>query len=226
MSPIAARYQAVLDRIAAAADAAGRDPSSVTLLCVSKKHDPAAIRAAHDAGARWFGENYVQEWAKKANDPSVSALPGLRWSFVGHLQSNKAKQLVGRAEIESVDGAPLLALLSRLAASRGARQDVFLQVNLGLEASKSGLTPDGVADLVKASAELPGVRIRGLMHIPPPMGDPRLWHRALRALRDRVEDDAAVELPELSMGMSDDLEAAIAEGATRVRIGTAIFGPR
>jgi pyridoxal phosphate enzyme (YggS family) len=224
---IAERLGAVRARIDRACAAAGRDPTDVALLAVSKFHPVEAILAAYDAGQRRFGENYVQEWLAKAEDPRLLRCPDLRWRFIGHLQRNKVRFVLGRVEaVETVDSVRLARALGERAAERGAAQAVLLQVRIGDEASKAGVSPEAGALL---AALPPGLDVRGLMSIPPPRDDPeasRADHRALRRLRDRLQDASGVPLPELSMGMSDDLEVAIEEGSTEVRVGTAIFGPR
>jgi pyridoxal phosphate enzyme (YggS family) len=215
---LGAAVSAVADRLAALRPSI---PAGVTLVAVSKGHPPERIREAFAAGQRHFGENYAQEWKAKAD--ALSDLPGLVWHYVGGLQSNKAKVLVGRAAwIHTVDRLGLAQTISRLAAQRGATARVLLEVNVGGESQKAGCAPAEVPGLVEGVASLPGLELRGLMCIPPADTDPRPGFAALRALRDRLPR----RLPDLSMGMSGDYPAAIAEGATLVRIGTAIFGPR
>lgn len=225
---IAARLLDIRARIDRACAAADRDPASVSLLAVSKAHPAEAVLEAYEAGQRSFGENYVQRWLEKAEDPRLLGLPDLRWRFIGHLQRNKVRFLLGRvAVIETVAGLKLARTIAERAAARGASQAVLLQVNVGGESSKSGVSPAEAGALLK---ELPtGLDVRGLMAIPPPRPDAeasRADHRALRLLRDRLQDDHGIALPELSMGMSSDFEVAIQEGSTEVRVGTAIFGPR
>ena len=194
-------------------------PPGVTLLAVSKAQPAEAVREAYAAGQRHFGENYVQEWREKAE--ALSDLPGLAWHFVGSLQTNKVKYLVGRvALVHTVDRLELAREISRRSSQRGVATAVLLEVNVAGEASKSGCPPAEVPALAEAVRALPGLELRGLMCIPPAEGDPRPHFRALRALRDRLG------LAELSMGMSGDYLAAIEEGATIVRLGTAIFGER
>ncbi len=210
---VAARLDEVRARIARACDAARRDPASVTLVAVSKTHPPEAIREAIDAGQTIFGENYAQELVQKA-----AKVEGARWHFIGHLQRNKARAVLETgAVIETVDSVRLIEELGR----RAEREvEVLLQVDVAREASKSGCAVEDLPALVEAARAAPRLRLRGLMTVPPFEGDPRPWFRALRSLAE------AHGLPDLSMGMSADLEAAIAEGATIVRVGTAIFGPR
>jgi PLP dependent protein len=198
-----------------------RVPPRVTLVAVSKTQPPEAIREAYAAGQRDFGENYAQEWRDKA--AALSDLRDLTWHFIGALQTNKVKYLAGQvAWVHTVDRLALAEEISRRSAARGATTRVLVEVNVAGEASKSGCAPADVAPLAAAVSRLPGLALRGLMCIPPAEGDPRPRFAALRALRDGL----GLDLPELSMGMSGDYEAAIAEGSTMVRVGTAIFGAR
>jgi len=215
---IAGGLATVRARIARACEAAGRDPASVQLVAVSKTKRAEDVRAAYDAGQRLFGENYVQELHEKAG--ALAGLDGLRWHFIGHLQRNKAKEVVEVAScIETVDSARLAdAIAKRVPA--GARLDLMLQVNVAREPQKSGCMPEELAALIAHVRGLDTLALRGLMTVPPADVDPRPHFRALRALA------AEHGLTELSMGMSADLEDAIAEGATIVRVGTAIFGSR
>lgn len=206
------------ERIARACARAGRDPAKVTLVAVSKTHAPDAVRAAFAAGQRVFGESYAQELAGKAG---ALADLDLEWRMIGHLQRNKVKLVVAAgAAIDSVDSPRLASAIARRASDRGVRVPVCLQVNVAGEARKSGVAPSGVGALVQHVRALPGLELRGLMTVPPADEDPRPYFRALRELAEEHD------LPELSMGMSGDLETAIEEGATMVRVGTAIFGPR
>ena len=206
---IAARLAALRARI----------PPGVTLVAVSKTHPPEAIREAYAAGQRHFGENYAQEWREKAD--ALADLPDLRWHFVGGLQTNKVKYLAGRVHlVHAVDREELARELSRRFGQKGAVARVLLEVNTGGEATKGGCAPAAAPRLAAAVRALPSVELQGLMCMPPPEDDPRPHFRLLRDLRDRLG------LRELSMGMSADWEIAIAEGATIVRIGTAIFGER
>jgi PLP dependent protein len=194
-------------------------PAGVGLVAVSKSHPSEAIREAFAAGQRDFGENYVQEWREKADD--LSDLPGLVWHFVGSLQTNKVKYLAARVGlIHTVDREELGREIARRWEKAGARARVLVEVNLGGEASKGGCAAGQVEALVEALRGLPALDVAGLTAIPPPEDDPRPHFVALRALRDRLG------LRELSMGMSGDYPVAIEEGATLVRIGTAIFGER
>jgi hypothetical protein len=227
MTTIAANLQAVRARIAAACIAAGRPLESVRLLAVSKTWPAASVGEAIAAGQRAFGENYVQEAIdKKAELASLSPDPGLEWHFIGPLQSNKTRLVAENfAWVHSVDR---LKIAERLSAQRPpelAALQICLQVNVSGEASKSGCDPDQVATLARTLATLPGLRLRGLMAIPEPSDDP-LKQRQQFAILRRLRDSLPLELDTLSMGMSHDLEAAIMEGSTLLRIGTAIFGQR
>ena len=232
MSAIADNLQAVLNRIARAADAAGRSPESVRLLAVSKTKPLADVLAAAQAGQHAFGENYVQEGVEKRLGASAaSALPDgkLEWHFIGPLQSNKTRLVAEHFDwVHSVDR---LKIAERLSAQRPANLpplQVCLQVNVSGEASKSGCQPADVPALCAAIAALPHLQLRGLMTIPEPVDDMAAQRRPFRQLRELAlqVQAAGIALDTLSMGMSHDLEAAIAEGATLVRIGTAIFGER
>lgn len=226
MTTIFANLQAVNARIAKACVAAGREPAAVALLAVAKTFPAAALREAHAAGQRAFGENYLQEaLAKQAELADLD----LEWHFIGPLQSNKTRPIA--EHFDWVHSVERLKIAERLADQRPAALpplNVCVQVNVSGEASKSGCAPDEAPALCRAVAALPRLRLRGLMAIPEPAQDSALARRrfaALRELRDRL-NDAGLTLDTLSMGMSDDLEAAIMEGATIVRVGTAIFGER
>lgn len=219
----------VRDRIAAAAQRAGRRTDEITLIAVSKTHPPEAIRAAFEAGLRDFGENRVQEWEGKRS--AVQALDAT-WHLVGHLQSNKAARA---AKIfHSVDSLDDLALAQRLDRTRGELESgkslrVLIEVRLTPEATKSGVTPADLPSLAEQVVQLPHIDLAGLMCIPPFLEDAekvRPHFRRLRELRDSLSRQLGRPLPTLSMGMSHDFEVAIEEGATEVRIGTAIFGAR
>lgn len=230
MTSIAANLQAVRARIAAACLAAGRPVGAVQLLAVSKTWPAAAVREAVAAGQRAFGENYVQEGAEKAVELAAEpANAGLEWHFIGPLQSNKTRQVAETfAWMHSVDRLKVAERLSAQRPSGLPPLQACIQVNVSGEDSKSGCAPDQAAALAHAVAQLPGLRLRGLMAIPEPTGDERLLRARfarLRELRDRL-NAGGLDLDTLSMGMSHDLEAAIMEGATIVRIGTAIFGER
>ncbi|MFO0581820.1 MAG: YggS family pyridoxal phosphate-dependent enzyme [Anaeromyxobacter sp.] len=196
-----------------------RIPAGATLVAVSKTQPAEAIREAYAAGVRDFGENYAQEWRAKAD--ALADLADLRWHFIGSLQTNKARLLAGRvACVHAVDRLELARELSKRWAALGKTLKIFLEVNTGGEASKGGCAPAEAEALAAAVKALPALELAGLMCIPPPEDDPRPHFRALRALRDRLG------LRELSMGMSADWEAALEEGSTFVRVGSAIFGAR
>jgi PLP dependent protein len=219
---IAARFVAVRGRIEAAARRAGRSRDSVRLILAGKTQPAPALRAAYKAGARDFGENYVQEALAKQAD--LRDLADIHWHLIGHLQTNKAKIAAGAfGLIHSLDS---VRLADALAKAR-PHVAVLIEVNLGAEASKSGVLPDTVESLIDSIRGK--VDLMGLMAIPPPGPDAessRPYFARLRGLRDRLAGRAGVALSELSMGMSDDFEIAIEEGATIVRIGRAIFGER
>lgn len=227
---IAERVAALRQRVQHACERAGRDPKTVNILAVSKGHRPSAIREAWEAGLRRFGENYVQPWLLKADDPLLQTADGLQWHFVGHLQRNKIRFLLGRTEcIETIDSTRLAEALSRRAQERGAAQRVLIQVNLAGEQSKGGITGPDLLDSLDRFTILPGLRVEGLMAIPPrrdSLEAARQDHRSLFQLRRELQQRWGSSLPELSMGMSADFEVAIEEGSTQVRVGTALFGPR
>lgn len=228
MSDIAHNLADVHARIGRAAHAAGRDPQSVALLAVSKTFPAADVRAAHAAGQRAFGENYVQESIAK-----IEALADLRaaleWHFIGPLQSNKTRPVAEHFDwVHSVDRLKIAQRLSEQRPDALPPLNVLLQVNVSGEASKSGVTPAEAAAVAHEIAALPKLRLRGLMSIPEPaetIEAQRAPHRVLRELFDALRA-GGLALDTLSMGMSADLEAAVLEGATIVRIGTAIFGAR
>ena len=223
MSTIEKNIAKVAARIREAAQAAGRDPATVGLLAVSKTQPAAAIREAFAAGLREFGENYLQEALDKQAE--LADLP-LTWHFIGPIQSNKTKPIAEHFDwVHSVDRLKIAQRLSDQRPPQLPPLNVCLQVNVSGEASKSGCTPAELPQLAQAVAALPGLRLRGLMCIPAPSDDPVEQHAAFARLRTLCEQLPA-QLDTLSMGMSQDLEAAIAEGATWVRIGTALFGAR
>jgi pyridoxal phosphate enzyme (YggS family) len=205
-----------------AAAQSGRRRGDITLVAVSKKFSADHVRAAHAAGLREFGENYIQEFAEKR--PQLGDLAGAKYHFIGHLQSNKARlgcQLFD--VIQTADSAKLLGRLDAAAGELGSHLEVLLEVKLSGEESKSGVGPEEVPALLEAASRCPHLTVSGLMTMPPWNIDPehsRPYFRQLAALA------GAVGLPKLSMGMSGDLEVAIQEGATIVRVGTALFGPR
>lgn len=221
-----ARLHAVLQRIAGAAAAAGRDPAAVRLLAVSKTFDAAAVRALAAAGQRAFGENYLQEALEKQARLAELAL---EWHFIGPVQSNKTRAIAEHfAWVHSVDR---LKVAERLSAQRPDSLPplmVCIEVNVSGEASKGGVAPTELPEFAAAVSELPRLRLRGLMAIPAPTADAGLQRAAFRQVREAYEGLRAAghALDTLSMGMSADLEAAILEGATIVRVGTALFGER
>jgi len=228
MSYIAEKLQAVTAQIVAAARNAGRDPSEIELLAVSKTVAPDRLLAAYDAGQRAFGENYLQEALDKMSALKDRA-PGIEWHFIGPVQSNKTRAIAENFHwVHSVDR---LKIAQRLSEQRPAALPplaVCIQVNVSGEASKSGCSPHDLPALAHAVAALPGLRLRGLMAIPEPASSDAAQRRPLRQLRELAEQLRAegLALDTLSMGMSADLAAAVAEGSTMVRIGTAIFGKR
>ncbi len=227
-SQVAENLMAVRERIARAALRAGRDLRSVKLVAVSKVQPLDALRAALAAGQRALGENYAQELRDKAEALSAHDPPP-GWHFLGALQTNKVKYVVGRAHLVHTCDRPSLAQeLSKRAVAQGIVQRVLVEVNVGREAQKAGALPEAAGPFVRALAQLPGLSCEGLMCIPPAEGDPRPHFRALRTLRDHLlrEGLHPGPLAELSMGMSADYEVAVEEGATLVRVGTAIFGAR
>jgi PLP dependent protein len=224
---IADNLAAIQERIAAAARQAGREPGEVTLVAVSKTHGADKVGQAWAAGQTVFGENYVQESREKI--PALG--PGPTWHFIGHLQSNKARLAAELYDVmQSVDRLKLAKALERRALELDKRLGVLLQVNVGGEAQKAGCSKKDAPALAQAVAELPGLELMGLMTMPPFFDDPQRARPLFAQLRE-LAAKLAVDLPEgsmrhLSMGMSGDFEAAIAEGATLVRVGTAIFGDR
>ena len=228
MSPqnLPARIQAVQERVARAAEAAGRSAQSVTLLAIGKAQPLPLLNAAAACGLEHFGESYLQEALAK-----ITALRerGLTWHFVGRVQANKTRPIA--EEFAWVHALDRVRIAERLAAQRPPHApplNVCLQVNLAGEGAKGGVAPEELAPLAAAVAKLPRLALRGLMCIPPEETEParqRAWFAKLRQLRDQLNVQGA-RLDTLSMGMSDDFEAAIAEGATIVRLGTALFGPR
>jgi len=219
----AQRLENVERRIAVACENAGRPRDSVRLLAVSKTKPPEAVREAADCGLRLFGENRVQEAQSKI--PMCPA--GLEWHLIGHLQTNKAK--VAARFFQMVHSVDSLKLLQALEGHAGTTLPVLLQVNVSGEAAKFGMKPDEVAAVIEAANQMQKCEVHGLMTIPPFSPDPektRIHFSNLRQLRDRLQDETGTPLPELSMGMSHDLEVAIEEGSTWVRIGTDLFGSR
>jgi pyridoxal phosphate enzyme (YggS family) len=223
---IVGNLAAVRQQIAAAAEAAERDPRTVRLVAVTKTVGPDAVRQAWAAGHGDFGENQVQELVRKAG-----ALPAAcAWHLIGHLQGNKARAAIATAAcLHAVDSVELLDRLERLAATAPRRPTILLQVNISGEPSKSGVSPAQASDLLRAALRCEHLSCRGLMTMAPfaaSAPEQQQIFGGLRRLRDRLQDDSGVALPELSMGMSRDFRIAIQEGATLVRIGAAIFGRR
>lgn len=225
---IADNLRTVTDRIASAAKRAGRDPSSVRLIVVTKTVDVESIRHAVAAGALVLGENRVQEAREKIEKLGNRA----RWHLIGHLQTNKAKYAVKLFDlIHSVDNLELARELDKQAAKTGKVQDVLIEVSIAGEAAKAGVAIQDVTTLVREAAKLKNISIKGLMTMPPYSENPedsRPFFRKLRELAETImkEDIPGVSMKELSMGMSGDFEVAVEEGATMVRVGTAIFGER
>ena len=228
MTIIAENLARVRERIEAAANRAGRDPQTVRLVAVTKTVEPERIREALDAGAKTFGENYIQEAQKKILVLGTQA----SWHFIGHLQKNKAKYAVRLFEsIHSIDGFALAEELNRVALKEGKVQNILLQVDLGGEETKFGVPEETVIKICENISGLEAVRVKGLMTLPPFSDEPedsRSYFKKLRLLQDRLAElkIPRISMEELSMGMSGDFEVAIEEGATLVRVGTAIFGPR
>ncbi len=219
------RLEAINRRIAAACQRAGRDFFDVTLVAVSKTVEPERIRLAIEAGVRVLGENRVQEAASKMPELAATvAEHNVQWHLIGHLQSNKARRAVELfSAVQSVDSFKLAERLDSVAGELGKRLPVFIEVNLGGEESKAGTNPEDVLPLCEQVSKLANLELKGLMTVPPFFDAPedvRPFFRRLRTLRDQAQ------LKELSMGMSHDFEIAIEEGATMVRIGTALFGER
>jgi len=227
IADIVDRLAGVRQRVEMAAVGCGRDPESITLIAVGKKFSAQIVRMAVEAGAVDLGENRVQEAVAKK--PQV---PGAKWHLIGPLQRNKARAALEVFDIvHTLDRAELADRLHYLLGEHwpGRRLDVLVEINIGSEPQKAGALPGEATDLVRHALGCDRLAVRGLMAIPPWEEDPeasRPYFRELRELRDTLQQDVGVPLPELSMGMSHDFEVAIAEGATMVRVGTAIFGPR
>jgi PLP dependent protein len=224
---VAERLAEVRDRIGRAARGAGRDPSAVKLVAVSKTRTAAEVRDAYEAGQRAFGENYAQELAGKAE--ALAGLPGIEWHFIGHLQTNKARVAAAHAAwVHTVDSAALARELGKRVAkaARSGPMPVLIEVNVGGEAQKAGASPSEIDEVMRELEGQASLALRGLMTVPPAddLARARGVFETLVSLRN-LHGGPAV-LPELSMGMTADLEIAVACGATIVRVGTAIFGPR
>ncbi|MFA4043757.1 MAG: hypothetical protein HZRFUVUK_000535 [Candidatus Fervidibacterota bacterium] len=225
---VAERFASVLERINSAATRVGRDPSSIIVIGATKSVDVERIKVAISAGLKHIGENYVQEAMRKYE--AIGDV--VKWHFIGHLQTNKAKYVVRFFEtVQSLDRISLAEELSKRALMFGRRIDVLVQVNIGAEETKFGIPPEDTVEFVKAVSKLEGIRVRGLMCIPPYKEDPEDVRPYFRRMLWLAEAVARAKIPNvsmdyLSMGMSHDFEVAIEEGANMVRIGTAIFGPR
>ncbi len=226
--PLPLRLAQISRGIDRACHRSGREPASVRLMAVSKTFPEERVREAWRAGQRDFGENYLQEWQDKAR--RLEDCPDLRWHFIGHLQSRKARALVGKvALVHSVDRLELAQELGKRSAAAGVVTAILLQVNVGGEATKGGFSPEDTLAGLEEVVEIPGLELRGLMTLPPPGNHPedsRPWFRLLHRLREQGQEALGRALPELSMGMSGDFEVAVEEGATWVRVGSALFGRR
>lgn len=226
MAGFSERLQVVRSRISAAAGQFGRNSGDIALVAVSKTFPASSIRAAYAAGQRDFGENYVQEAIEKIE--ALSDLP-LTWHFIGPIQSNKTRDIAAHFDwVHSVDRLKVAERLSQQRAPKLTPMNVCLQVNVSEEVSKSGLAPAEVLSLAQAVVALPRLKLRGLMAIPEPTDDVGLQRDRFRTIRELAEQlrQAGMSIDTLSMGMSDDLESAIAEGATMIRVGRALFGER
>ncbi len=226
---IAENIATIRGRMREAAEAAGRDPQSILLCAATKMNDADAVRSAIAAGVDLCGENKVQELTEKLSQDAYAGAPV---HFIGHLQTNKVRQVVGRVDmIQSVDSLRLLAAIQKEAARQGIRQDILLEVNIGAETSKSGFTPEEVIAVADKMEDFPNIRLRGLMAIPPichvPGDNDKFFQEMYNLSVDitaKKSDNVCIDT--LSMGMSDDYAAAIACGSTMIRVGTAIFGQR
>ena len=226
MASIAENLQGVREQIARVAKKSGRSANDIELVAVTKTHDAARVREAVEAGQQLFGESKVQEARAK-----VPELPSnLRWHFIGHLQKNKIRHALPLFELfHGVDSLDLAENINRIATEDGANPRLLLEVNVAGEGSKFGFKPDRLKQEMGALLELPRLSIEGLMTIPPlapEAEESRPFFVQLRELRDKLQRDFGVQLPHLSMGMTNDFEVAIEEGATLIRVGTAIFGER
>lgn len=225
-----ANLTTLAERISAAASAAGRGPGAITLVAVSKTFPASAVAALAGFGQRHFGENYLQEAVPKIEAVRARVDPPLTWHFIGPIQSNKTRQIAAHFDwVQSVDRLKIAQRLSEQRPAGLPPLNVLLQVNISGEDSKSGVRPSELPALARAVALLPRLKLRGLMAIPEPADEPTQQRRPLAALRALFDEQRGAQFADwdtLSMGMSADLEAAIAEGATMVRVGTAIFGER
>jgi pyridoxal phosphate enzyme (YggS family) len=217
------RLAAIQERIAAACATAGRDRAEVQLLAVSKTFPAEAVRELYDAGQRAFGESRQQE-----ADPKIEVLPAdIQWHFIGGLQRNKVRKVLSAFQcIHSVDSLRLAESVARVAGELGKKVPVYLEVNLGGEASKGGFSVEELHTSAETLTKLTLLDLRGIMAIPPAEGDPRAWFARAREIRDAFSRVTGLALPGLSMGMSSDFEAAVLEGSTVVRVGSALFGTR
>ena len=221
-------YTKIRERIDEACKLSGRDPKSVTLIAVSKTKPVSMIRELMEIGVEDFGENHAQELVAKTEEITEP----LRWHFIGNLQTNKVKYVVGRASlIHSVNSLRLAEAISKESVKKGLVSDILIEVNIADEATKEGIAGDEAVSLVESASRLPGLHIIGLMAIAPPVDDPEENRPYFRSLRELAEKVGAlglegVEMKELSMGMTNDFTCAVEEGATFVRVGTAIFGER
>lgn len=226
LNTVEANLRRIRECIARAADAARRDPKEVTLIAVTKTHPAEAIEVAYEAGIRDFGENRVQEWEEKR--PKVANLEAT-WHLIGHLQSNKVKRALDIFDcIDSVDSLELAQKLDKARAGK-PKLPILLEVRTDLVSAKTGLHPDELQTIAESVLSLPNLELRGLMTIPPPFpsnDQAQPYFRYLREMRDALERRFQSNFPVLSMGMSNDFESAVAEGATEVRLGTALFGER
>ena len=229
MGAVAENFRAVLEKVEAAAKRAGRGPDSVRLVTVSKTVPVERIRAAVEAGARILGENRVQEALSKMETADFSGLPSPEWHLIGTLQKNKARHAVGVFSlIHSIDSIELAKEVGRQAVKKGLRQKVLIEVNIAGEATKHGIRPEEALAVAKEISLIPGVELRGLMCVPPFTDNPEDSRPHFVRLRELLADINRAGIPanELSMGMTQDYEVAVEEGATLVRVGTAIFGAR
>ncbi len=226
---IADNLAKVKSNIAETARACGRDPADIRLIAVSKTVDSQRIANAYDAGQNLFGENRVQDALEKID---LLTSKQILWHLIGHLQKNKVKYIIGKFDmVHSIDSFPLAEMVHKKSLEQGVVTTVLMQVNISGEESKNGLPPDQVQDILLRVSQLSGLQVKGLMTIPPMQSDPeasRKYFAELRQLRDQLAGQSIknIQLDELSMGMSNDYRVAVQEGATLVRVGTAIFGDR
>lgn len=220
--------QSVRDKIAKAAEGAGRDPSEVKIVAITKTHPPEVVEEAVSAGLEDVGENKVQEFLDKSEEVTTPC----RWHFVGHLQRNKVKKIIGRFElIHSLDSLRLARRLNKLSSREEMVTDVLVQVNTSGEESKYGIMPEDAVRFCGEVSAMEGIRVKGLMTMAPWVDDPEVLRAAfsgLRRLRDEIRDRGIrrISMEDLSMGMTNDFECAVAEGATILRLGRVLFGPR